>query len=313
MATASLADRTAPTANGAIRRSTLVLRHWFVVIVGAMILATGSAVGRGGLRFALRAWPPTSEASGLIGIAFALIVVPPIVVALLATLSGRQLWQRFVLFLPAFAMQVGVYVAFWCYGGSAERAVAFLWMCPLLVVAAALPAFLARLWRGWILTPAGGDGRPRSSSIASLLWMTTLWAVAAACTQRVNTHHWFSSEDQHERPTELLALTFSLSLPALFVGAAMVLALRAVMIQRIYVAFLSATALAALFVAIATGGVVLLASSANDELTTTGLFDTAIGVSCFCLTALTIGLASFVLLRAIGCRFLHGRSLIESA
>jgi hypothetical protein len=179
----------------------------------------------------------------------------------------------------------------------------------MLIVAATLPAFLFRLWRGWILVSNNDDGRCRVSTIGSLLWLTTFWAAAAACTQGVSLDAWMRNPDEQERVSELLVLTIIFSLPALLAGTALVLALRAVMIQRMRMAVSAAIVASALLLAIAEGGAILLVclmyrNDANP-LTAAGLLQAIVGVGSFCATALTIGFSAFVTLRAIGCRLLH--------
>jgi hypothetical protein len=115
MATAMLAGTAATNTSDAAydRSDSISVPGWLAVIVGCMIMAAGPAFGSG-LFAAANEWLHSLSLSCALGAATAFVIMPTVVAAILATLCGRPLWQRFAMFAPAFAMQFVVYVVCCC-------------------------------------------------------------------------------------------------------------------------------------------------------------------------------------------------------
>jgi hypothetical protein len=322
MATALLADVAGTKPAGRIGNQWLAsVWRWATIAAGALILVAGPAV------WAVLDSVTSRQTAGWIvaivfGCAMASAIVPSIVLAICATLSWRPAWQRFLLFAPALAMQAAAYFAFWCDHPPSSRDLAPLWISPLVVIAAAMPTFMLRLWRQWMIVPPGSNAQPRPASIASLLLVTTLWAAAAACTQWIDATPWFSDPalkaSGFEPIAKLVTVVIFALTPAAFMGLALVLSLRAALMRRPAAAFCAAAAVAVPTLAVPTASLMLFQHlvnfQVNDRPIANGeLLAAAIGVGSFCLTTLAIGFASFFVLRLLGYRLVHRGTLLQSS
>jgi len=204
--------------------------RWSVLIGGAVVLGLGPAAPAM-LERALSPRVPGEWALALYqGFAVASEVVPSLVLGIVAALSWRPAWQRVLVLAPAFAVQLVSYVLFWCRGAQSNRAWGALLLFPLVIMAAASPAFLLRLWRQWTLVPEANRVRPRPASIISLMLAMACWAGAAACTQWVSGDGgglWVEPklEDAPGLDTlaKLVAAVVFLLIPGAFIGLSLVL------------------------------------------------------------------------------------------
>jgi MFS family permease len=293
--------------------------RWLILIAGAIMLAGGPA--------ALDLFSLSRTATWIMavtfGFAMASALSPSLILAVCAVLSWRPVWQRCLFFAPAFALQIVSYLLFWCDGAPSDRSRTAILLSPLVIMAAASPAFLLRLWRQWVVAPKDNPIQAKPASIISLLLATTCWAAAAACTQSIRADGgglWGESDLQDEPGLEafakLLAAFVYLMIPAGFMGLSLVLLLRAALVRSPRRACFALSIVAIATLASAVGLVVALVRLTfqvnNGPPSATDLLGAALGVGSFCLTMLAIGLTSFVTLRLLGYRVIHRGSLLES-
>lgn len=295
--------------------------RWWVLVVGAMSLAAGPAVPR-----VLDAFNLSGSAGWIIAIYFgfgmAAAIAPSLALAICATLSWRPAWQRVLLFAPALAIQLGSHVAFGCKGTPSDRELTAVLLAPLMIMAAASPAFLLRLWRQWVLVPAGNPARPKPASIVSFLLATTCWAAAAACTQWISrdcggllSDPGLQDEPGLEAIAKLFAAVIYLMIPGGFMGLALAFQLRAALVRSRCRAWIASSTVAIATLVSAVGSAIALVrltfQTNNGPPSTSDLLGAALGVGSFCLTMLAIGLASFFTLRLLGYRLIHRGSSPE--
>jgi hypothetical protein len=246
--------------------------------------------------------------AAILGCLFAAASVPSIALAICATLHWRAIWQRCLLFAPAFGLQAAAFVWFWCRDEWKAEMWAMIFVAPLVLLSAATPAFFLRLWRGWTLVANRMPQIRRPASIASLLWTTGLWSLAAAFTRFGDSSAWSPDGTQRE---EICAMVVTLLLiPAAWVGLSITLLSRVALLPRLWRSLAVSLSIAASFVALTTGVIALLLYGVgfrvdDHVISSQELLVVAIGVASFCATAMAIGFSSSLALRLLGYRIVH--------
>src|SRR5437773_7093228 len=167
-----MATALSPEATGAkpVERNGILwlqpVSRWLIIVGGVLILSGGPAIG-GALSPDNLGLTSGWIIAMALGCAIASAAAPAVILAICATLSWRPAWQRLLLFAPALALQGAAYFIFWCENTPFDRGLVVFWLSPLIIIASALPAFLLRLWRQWMIAPLGYAAERRPASIAS--------------------------------------------------------------------------------------------------------------------------------------------------
>jgi hypothetical protein len=288
-------------------------KRWMAIIGGVVALCAGPAMLIP-LKPLLGA-PSYAVKSVLCGCLGASAIVPSMALAIVATLSWRSTWERCLLFAPAFALQAAAYFCAWCGEGEGKsRSLVFLFVGPLLLLAGAMPAYFLRLWRRWMIAKHDSDCAVRPASIASLFWITGLWAVAAAFARFGDGRAWFDEPD----PTAVvMAVVLFGILPSIWIGAFVAILLRAALSMRYWRSLAASVALGVSFILLTAVGIMIFLYCVgflveDHVITIEELLVVAIGFTSFCATTFAISFASCSFLRLLGYRIVHRGSRLPS-
>jgi len=280
------------------RASTRVLR-WGWLSLGLLILVAGPATAYSAAAAHDIGFQSPLEIA-ICECLFTGLYLPGAILAILATLSWRPLIHRCVLFSGAFAMLGAAYLVL----HFLEELDSIPWgFYPLMLLASAMPAFLLRLTRRWVVAPPGVDVQPRPASIQTLFVATFLCAAAATAVRWVK----LDEELNGNLPPTVLAIILALCalVPAALLGLVIVLAARISLIENWRRALLGAAALGALTLLILTGivlGVACFVEVNGKSLDQDGMLAALTLALTVGGTTLALSFACFLFLRLLGYR-----------